>query len=263
VSTRDPILQATSIHVDIEGKRIVDGVDINVGAGEIVGLIGPNGAGKTTLLRALAGVLSPQRGDIFVNGLDAALFDRSHLATKVAYLEQGAQVHWPLSVASIVALGRLPYRRKFSSLARDDRRAIESALQRTETLSLAERSFETLSGGERMRVLIARLLAVEAEVMLVDEPVAAMDPYFQLEFMDLFVEQAALGRGLVLVLHDLALAARYCDRLVLLEAGRTIAVGPPAEVLTDELLAQVYNIDTVTGSFEDQSYVIPWRRKLK
>ena len=261
MNSQGHMLSARGVHVDLEGTPIVKGVDIEVDAGEVVGLIGPNGAGKTTLLRALAGVLPPQRGEIFVGGSDTSELERSLLATKVAYLQQGAQVHWPLSVASIVALGRLPYRKKFSSLAEDDQRAIDAAMQLTETLGIRERSFATLSGGEQMRVLIARMLAVEADVMLVDEPVAAMDPYFQLEFMDLFVEQAALGRGVVLVLHYLALAARYCDRLVLLQAGQTVAEGPPSEVLTDELLARVYHIDTLSGSFENRRYVIPWQRK--
>lgn len=254
-------LSARGIHVSLEGTPIVKGIDMEVNAGEVVGLIGPNGAGKTTLLRTLAGVLPPQRGEIFISDVNASGLDRSTLATKVAYLQQGAQVHWPLSVESIVALGRLPYRKKFTSLAQDDQRAIQSAMQRTDTLGIGERSFATLSGGEQMRVLIARMLAVEAEVMLVDEPVAAMDPYFQLEFMDLFVEQANLGRGVVLVLHDLALAARYCDRLVLLQAGQTVAQGPPSEVLTDELLAGVYHIDTLSGSFDNRRYVIPWQRR--
>jgi iron complex transport system ATP-binding protein len=111
-----------------------------------------------------------------------------------------------------------------------------------------------------MRVMVARLLAVEAAILLADEPVAALDPFYQLEFMDLFAEQAAQGKGVVLVLHDLALAARYCHRLVLLDAGNMIAQGTPVEVLTDELLASVYGIEALTGTFEHSQYVLPWRR---
>ena len=254
------VLQGCGIEVRIEEQIIIDGVDIDVRGGEVVGLIGPNGAGKTTLLRTLAGVITPDKGEVKIDGTDAAVMAGTQRARRVAYLAQGTQVAWPLSVTSVVALGRVPHMKNFASSSCGDEQAIASAMQRTKINDLADRCIGTLSGGERMRVLVARMLAVEADILLADEPVAALDPYFQLEFMDLFAEQAAQGRAVVLVLHDLALAARYCHRLVLLDAGKKVADGQPAEVLSDELMAQVYGIKTLTGTYENSTYVVPWRR---
>jgi len=260
VSTAKPIIQARGLTVQVGEARLLDAVDIDVACGEVLGLIGPNGAGKSTLLKVLAGLTSEYTGMVVFAGDDLRDIHRRTRARQIAFLPQDAEVHWPLSVRSVAELGRLPHRRSLRGFTVQDATAVETALCRTETDRLADRTMETLSGGERMRALVARLLAVQAGVVLADEPVTGLDPYFQLEFMDLFAEEARAGRAVVLVLHDLALAARYCHRLLLLHQGCTVAQGAPDEVLTEYNLQHVYRIDAVAGSHEGQPYVVPWRR---
>jgi len=255
-----PKLSGSKVSVVVPGAKLLDGVDIEVVPGEVLGLIGPNGAGKSTLLKVLAGVTGDYLGRVTIGGVDTRQLNRRSYARQVAFLPQDADVHWPLSVLSVVELGRLPHRRSLRSLTADDVEAVRSALRRTETEQLQHRTMDRLSGGERMRALVARLLAVQADVVLADEPVAGLDPYFQLEFMDLFAEEARQGRAVVLVLHDLALAARYCDRLLLLHAGKAVAQGPPPVVLTEHNLQAVYRIEALSGTHQTQPYVVPWRR---
>jgi len=260
MSMQQPLLRGSNINVAVPGATLLDGVDIDVMPGEVLGLIGPNGAGKSTLLKVLAGVLDEYHGQVTIGGADARHLQRRIRAQQIAFLPQDAEVHWPLSVLSVVELGRLPHRRSLQSLTPDDAQAVQSALLRTETDMLRHRTMDTLSGGERMRALVARLLAVQAQVLLADEPVTGLDPYFQLEFMDLFAEEARQGRAVVLVLHDLALAARYCDRLVLLHDGKSVEQGTPELVLTEQNLQSVYRIEALAGTHDSQPYVVPWRR---
>ena len=261
MKTPTPLLAARGVSAHAESKTLLQDVDIAVQAGEVLGLLGPNGAGKTSLLRVLAGVLEADAGETFIGEQPMSAVSRQERARSVAYLAQDAEVHWPLSVTSVVALGRLPHRRGLAALSATDNDAIARALRSTQTLQLADRRLNTLSGGERMRVLVARMLATEADVLLADEPVTGLDPFFQLEFMDLFTNEAAAGRGVVLVLHDLALALRYCDRVVLLDGGRVAAEGTPASVLTEAALQQTYGVTSVSGTHEGQPYVLPWRRQ--
>jgi iron complex transport system ATP-binding protein len=247
------------IGVSIGNKVLLQDVDLEIRPGEVLGLIGPNGAGKTTLLRALAGLIELDRGSVAYDGRTLAALGRRALARRLAYLPQGATVEWPVTVENAVALGRLPHRAVWGDLDDADRQAIEDALQRTGTRDLRHRSIGTLSGGERMRALIARLLAVQAEIILADEPVAALDPFFQLHIMELFAALASEGTGVVLVLHDLALAARYCDRILLLHEGRIESTGTPVDVLTPSTLESVYRVKSISGTEQGQLYVLPWQ----
>lgn len=260
MSTADSVLQARDIAVRVPGKTLVTGVSLSVGAGELVGLIGPNGAGKSTLLRVLAGIDEASTGEVLIQGVAQEAYAANELARRVAYLAQQAEVHWPLSVARVVALGRLPYGRLLRGRQPDDETAVERALKRTDMWPLRERNVATLSGGERMRVHVARALAVEADVLLADEPVAALDPYFQLEVMDLLADEAAGGRAVVVVLHDLALAMRYCHRVILLNDGQVTASGDPHDVLQTETLQQIYRVEVARGEHDGKPFVLPWRR---
>jgi iron complex transport system ATP-binding protein len=239
---------------------VLEGVDFAMRAGEMVGLIGPNGSGKTTLLRILANLRAPEGGEVRYGGRSAGAIGRQALARAIAYLAQGGNVHWQMRAEAVVALGRLPHRRPFQGLDRADRDAIEHALFAADVVAFRGRTMVELSGGERMRVLLARALAVEAAILLADEPIAALDPLHQLQVMTLLRTTAHQGRGVIVVLHDLALAARFCDRLVLLAGGSILAEGAPMQVLTDANVTQAYGVDVVRGEREGVPYLLPWRQ---
>ncbi|MCL4186940.1 MAG: ABC transporter ATP-binding protein [Rhodobacteraceae bacterium] len=219
------------------GSAAVASASLAVGPGEVVGLIGPNGAGKTTLLRAALGLLPVAAGRSSLAALPAAARARA-----VAFLPQGRTIAWPVTVADLVALGRLPHGGGPGRLAAGDRAAVGRALAATGLAGLAGRIATELSGGEQARALMARALAQEAPLLLADEPVAGLDPAAQLAALATFGGLARAGRAVVVTLHDLGLAARACTRLVMMQAGRIVADGTAAEVLTDARLAAVFGI---------------------
>lgn len=249
-------LRATDLTVIRAGRRVLDAVSVDIAAGEVVGLIGPNGAGKTTLLRALCGLDPPQSGQVSIQGRPLSALSRVETGRAVAYLAQGGRIHWPMRVDELVALGRLPHRAAPDA----DDPAVERALKAADVWRLRARITGSLSGGERARVLLARALAVDAPFLLADEPVAALDPYHQLQVMDVMRASARAGAGVVVVLHDLTLAARFCDRLVLLREARKLADGAPVEVLTSERLGLAYGVSIARGTHEGEAFVLPWRR---
>jgi len=253
------LLAATDVSVAFNGHTVVDRVSLALAGGELVGLIGPNGAGKTTLIRTLAGVLRPTAGTVSFDGTPLAQLPRRQLARRLAYMAQGADCHWPLTVERVVALGRLPHLAPWQGPGDNDRRAIGAALAAADLTDFAERRATSLSAGERARALLARALAVEPEALLADEPVAALDPGHQLDLMTLLHGRARAGAAVVVVLHDLSLAARFCHRLVLLHRGRVLAEGRPEDVLTAETLAEAYGIEALIGRQDGEPYVVPWR----
>ncbi len=253
-------LAARNITLRLGGRAVLDDVSITAAPGALVGLIGPNAAGKTTLVRVLAGLATPEAGTVTLDSRPVAEIGRDARARAVAYLEQDAACHWPLAVRRLVALGRLPWLGPFQRTGASDAAAIAEAMADAEITPLADRPITTLSGGERARAFLARALAGTPRVLLADEPVARLDPYHQMKVMELLRAQAARGGAVVAVLHDLTLAARFCDRLVLLAAGRVAAEGPPTEVLTPESLARVYGVAAAFGADADGPYVVPRRR---
>lgn len=255
------LLEVTGLDVCLGGKTLVHELSFALGQGELLGLIGPNGAGKSSVLKAIMQLL-PHRGRLRLGGRNLATLPARERARWLAYLSQDDGVQWPISVKDLVALGRHPYRgswwRGAGAPGMADQVAIEGALRATDTWELCERKVTELSGGERARVRLARVLAVEAPLILADEPVAALDPRHQLRVMSLLREQCRQGRSLILVLHDLTLASRFCDRLLLMDRGEPIALGQPGEVLTREHLREVYGIRAVTGEHQRQGYILPW-----
>jgi iron complex transport system ATP-binding protein len=222
----------------------------------VIGLIGPNGAGKSTLVRAIAGLI-PSDGAILIDGTPVGTLPLRERARAIAYLPQGQSVHWPLTVARLVALGRLPHLAPFARPGDADARAIERAIERTDLGALRDRPIDELSGGERARVLLARALAVEAPLLLADEPLAALDPAHQIEVMALLRDEAQRGATVIAVLHDLTVAARWCDRLLLLHRGRLAADGDPRAVLTAETIRSVYGVSAFIGEAEGEPLVVP------
>lgn len=251
---------ARQLSVSVQQTQLIHSIDMELEAGEMVGLIGPNGAGKSTLLKSL-GQLQSYHGHVRLEGIPVSQIAKNELARRVAYLAQGEQVSWPLSVRDFVALGRLPHQQGWSGFARSnpaDQVAIDEALNHTDLLVLQQRPVSELSGGERARARLARALAVQAEVLLADEPVAALDPFHQLSVMNLLRQQSDQGRSVVVVLHDLTLASRYCNRLVLMHHGRIVASGEPRRVLTPKHLQQVYKVRAMVGEHQQQPFIVPW-----
>ncbi|MEJ1968757.1 MAG: ABC transporter ATP-binding protein [Rhizomicrobium sp.] len=225
------------------GARLVlDGVGAAFRAGAVTGIVGPNGAGKTTLLRVALGLLKPSAGTVLVLGKPPAAWSREGLAKAIAYLPQGAEAHWPVTARQLVSLGRLPHRAAFAPLSAADAAAAEDALARADAAQFAARRMDELSAGERARVLFARALATGAPVLLADEPAAFLDPAHQLRLMDLLREEAARGAAVAVTLHDLSLASRHCDEILVLKEGCVAASGAPAFALSDAALAAVFGI---------------------
>ena len=253
-------IAAENLTVRLGGVARVDRVSLTLRPGELVGLIGPNGAGKTTLFRALAGLRDPDDGTVRYDDRLLADVGRRELARRLAYLEQTSEAHWPLRADHVVALGRLPHRRFGRAALPSDAEAVDRALRVADAEDFRERPMHALSGGERARVLLARAFAVESDWLLADEPVAALDPAHQLGVMERLHEAARRGMGVVVVLHDLTLASRFCDRLVLMAGGRVIGDGVPADVLTDDAAAAAYGVTLARASVRGESLVAPWRR---
>ena len=229
-------LKLQKASVSLGDRRVLDGVDLTVSAGELVGVLGPNGAGKTTLLRAALGLAKLTSGSAFLSGRDVAELRPEERAARVAYLPQERRLAWSLAawrVASLGAVDRPP------GLARE---AALEALARVEMSGLADRGVLDMSGGERARVLLARLLATRAPLLVADEPVAGLDVEAQFHTLDLLREEAEAGRAVVVTLHDLTLAARACDRVVVIDQGRIVADGPVGEVLTPACLAEIFGL---------------------
>ncbi|MDQ0249186.1 iron complex transport system ATP-binding protein [Sphingomonas kyeonggiensis] len=235
-------IRLENVAVTLGNRIVVQNASTAFAPGTLTGIVGPNGAGKSTLARAML-ALVPHKGSILVDDSDVATLPRAELAKRVAYLPQGQTLHWPLTVERLVELGRLPHLAPMSRIGEGDTTAIERAMERADVVSLRDRIATELSGGERARVLLARALAVEAPALIADEPLASLDPGHQIDVMELLQSEARAGGLVIAVLHDLTMAARYCDRLVLIDGGTVVAEGTPAEVLTPANLKSVYGID--------------------
>lgn len=240
------LLSVEALSVELGSRDVVKDVSLSVERGEFVGLIGPNGAGKTSLLRALLGLVS-STGSIVLGGNDVRGVSKQLLARQVAYIAQDRDVAWDVPVEMVVGLGRSPYGSGVGNPSPQDRAAVETAMRRMDVEPLRRRAITELSGGEKARALIARALAQDTPLLLADEPVAGLDPAHQISLMRLFADLASEGRSVVASLHDLSLAARWCTRIVVLNAGNIFADGPPADVLTDELLGSVYCVTVHRG----------------
>jgi iron complex transport system ATP-binding protein len=229
-----------NLSVALSGRPILQGINLRVGAGACVALLGANGAGKSTLLRAAIGLSPPRTGSVRLNGADPFLMEASARARAAAYLPQIRGLAWPLLVRDVVALGRFAHGGNLGALHGPDAAAVERALAACDLQDLADRNADTLSGGERALMHIARALAAEAPVLFADEPVAALDPLHAWRVMELIRDFAQKGGAAVTVLHDPALAGRFCNRIVGLKDGRIQADGAPRDVLTPDFLAQIY-----------------------
>lgn len=237
-----PVISALQLSFGYNGQPVFDGISLKIIAGERIAVLGRNGAGKTTLLRLLSGTRTPTKGSILLDGHNLCDMPRLELARKIAAVPQEFVVPFAFTVQEIIELGRTPYVGLLRGLSSDDRHAVEQAMRLTQTLELGGRVFNELSGGERQRVIIAMALAQEPEVLLLDEPTQQLDVTRQAEILDLVTElNRSRGLTVVAAIHDLNLAGRYFDRLIVLHRGAVFADGPPVSVLRPDVLEKAYN----------------------
>ncbi|MGL4637237.1 MAG: ABC transporter ATP-binding protein [Beijerinckiaceae bacterium] len=251
-------LSLKHVSVSLAGRAIVQDVSLELAGNRLIALLGPNGAGKTTLLKAIAGLL-PATGSITLNGASVVSMNRKERARRIGYLPQGHQIHWPLTAREVVALGRLPH--GLADPGRMDAAhaaAVDTAMLRTDTQRYADQSVMTLSGGERARVMLARVLAVEAKVLLTDEPTASLDPRHQITVMQQLRTETRQGALVIVVTHDIGLASRLADEIVLMQEGRIAAHGAPTDVLTDARMAEVYGVTALRQEAGGETAVTPW-----
>lgn len=256
-------LATSALEVRYGTRHAVQPTSIQLGSTGFVALVGPNGAGKSSLLKALAG-LTDHTGTIAWQGRALADFTARERARTIAYLAQTSTVHWPLAARDVVALGRLAHGAFGTAPTAADREAVDWALEQTATVGLADRRVDALSVGERARVLLARALAVRAPVLLVDEPIAMLDPFHQLEIMGVLARYAAGTVGgapalVVAVLHDLTLAARFCGRVLLMSGGHLVEDGPPAATLSAENVRRHYDVEPFVAQHDGEPVIVPWR----
>ncbi|MCP1471064.1 iron complex transport system ATP-binding protein [Sphingobium sp. OAS761] len=231
-----------------------------IAPGRLVGIIGPNGAGKSTLMRSILGLVPLSGGAITFDDRPIRQLSTRQIAQTIAYLPQGHMLHWPLSVTRLVTLGRLPHLGPLARPGARDMAAVKAAMHRADIGHLADRAATELSGGERARVMLARALAAEAPALAVDEPLASLDPGHQIDVMELLAAEARSGALVLAVLHDLTMAARYCDRLLLLDKGRLVADGSVNDVLREDRLRAVYGVTSHIDLTSQRPLVVPTAR---
>jgi iron complex transport system ATP-binding protein len=244
-----------------ETRLVLDALDIAFVAGQVTAVVGPNGSGKTTLLRHLAGLDVAAAGQVELDGTPLASLDPAVRARRIAYLPQGASVYWPLRGRDLVALGRLPHGVDLSRpIAPADAAAVERALARVDGMAFADRAIDALSQGERGRLLLARALATEADILLADEPVASLDPAYALDAMAVLRAEAGRGAAVVVSLHDLGLAARFADRVVVLAGGKVAADGPARVALRPEIIDAAYGVGFRNLTIDGIVQPVAWSR---
>ncbi len=256
-------LSVKGLGVTLAGHEILSQVSFGVQPGQVVGLIGANGAGKSTALKAVLDILPGDYGTISIDGRNLNALSARERAMKLAYVPQGAPVHWPLTAERVVGLGRTPHLNPWQELSSTDQQIIEDVMQATDCWHLRDRTVTTLSGGERSRVLLARAMAVGAPYLLADEPTASLDPLHQLQVMEIMRDVAARGVGVLIVMHDLSFALRFCDQLVLLHEGRVLADGTPDDVLTDEHLEKAFEVRVSRWTEGGEQFLAPHRARVR
>ena len=242
-------MEVSDLRYEVNGKTVVDGVSFKVRGGELLGVVGPNGAGKSTLLRLMTGILRPSEGGVFLDGEDILRHDTKRLYRKVAFVPQSTRFDFPLRAVEVVLTGRYPYLGIVEKESEKDLKLAENCLGLLDMEGFSRRDVTTLSGGEQQRVSIARALAQETDFLFLDEPVSHLDIRHKLEVMELLGALARKGKGVATVLHDLGLAAGFCDRILVLENGKNVAVGAPESALGEELLLSVFGVRTATAGF--------------
>jgi iron complex transport system ATP-binding protein len=247
------------IGANLSSRTVLRNVTLDINAGEVVALVGPNGAGKSSLLKVLAGLLEPTMGTLMLDGIANDALSATDRALHIAYLPQHRAIHWPMAVRGIVGLGRLPHQVTGRSTAERDTAAIDRAMAAMDVTAFADRPVLALSGGEQARVLMARALAQEPRLLLADEPTSGLDLSHQFALADVLRARAMDGVACLVALHDLSLAARVADRIVMMAAGQIVAEGPPEAVLTPARILSVYGVHMQVMSLGADLVFVPQR----
>ena len=256
--TEGAVITAQGLNVTLAGRLVLSDISLALSTGHLVALVGPNGAGKTTLLRALAGLVTSE-GQIHVLGEPLSSLNLGERARRFAYLPQGHLVHWPLPARDIVALGRYPHGATDPArLSAKDADAVLRAMQAADVVQFIDRRVTELSGGERSRVALARVLAVEAPVILADEPTSSLDPRHQLDVMQTLRAAADKGALVIVVTHDLGLAARFSDTILVLSEGRLVAQGRPEDALSEQVMGDVFRVSAYRAEYQREMVIMPW-----
>ncbi len=249
------MLKLENLRYAIDGKEILKGISTRFEPFRIHGIVGPNGSGKSTLLKNICRIWVPQVGRVLINGRDAKDFSRRELSRTVTLVPQNTNVGFPISVYDIVTMGRNPHLGRFQPLRKRDRDIIEWALKETQSEDLKDRMVNELSGGECQLTIIARALATEAPLILLDEPTSDLDIKHALTIMDLLVELKGKGKTIIVSVHDLNLARRYCDTLAIIRQGEVFFAGPPGEALTREHIKEVFDVEATEIRSDGESFL--------
>lgn len=251
------MIRAENVSFSYGAEAVLKGLDLGLGQGEFVGLIGANGSGKTTLMRLLLGFLTPQIGEIYLKGDPVRGLSRREIAKRATLVRQDTHIDFAFSAREVVAMGRTPYLGRFTPEGVVDAEIIAKAMLETETDKFAARPITELSGGERQRVHLARAIAQDTEVVLLDEPTANLDLTHQFDALELIRSMTRQGKTALAAIHDLELAARFCDRVVLLSGGRLVADGRPVDVITEENLLEHFDLRARVKVEEEILQIVP------
>jgi len=242
-------LELRHISAGYGNTSVLENVHARAAKGDFVGLVGPNGAGKSCLLKTVAGIITPTEGQLGLDGKDLSTFPPKPRAKHVSYLAQERQAAWPLTVRELVTLGRAPFRGPLGDISSKGEAAIAQAINAAQCEELTDRRFDHLSGGEQARVLLARALAVDAPVLLADEPVASLDPYYQLSIMQTLHAEAVRGKTVIASMHDLSLAKQFCSRIWVLNEGKLVEDDLAERALSAKILHEVFGVRRIPDGF--------------
>lgn len=255
------LVDAAGLHVSLNGTAILAALDFDLEKGQWHGLLGPNGSGKTTLLRTIAGLL-PYKGTLHLEGKEVSVWSRRAMARRVAFVRQTHAVSFDFKVIDLVLLGRAPHKALFSVYNHADQEQASTALNQLDLGGFENRSFHSLSGGEQQRVFLAQALVQEADLLILDEPTTYLDVHHQFEFMEHVRSLVHAGKTVFGAMHDLEMAARFADHLMVLHKGRLVCDGTPKEILTPELLATVFRMEAAVDEAGERSLHISYARSL-
>ena len=250
------MLTIRGLGVSYRERRILNTIDMDLAAGEIMSIVGPNGAGKTTLLKCLVGIVSPREGTICIDDRDVARLNGNTRARHIGYMPQRSPSRFPMTVFDAVLMGRRPH--MVWKPSRHDLEVVETVITAMNIHHIAFRDFDRLSGGEQQKVLLARAFVQEAAYLLLDEPTSNLDLKHQFELMEMVAHMAAAeSRGVMVAMHDLNLASRYSDRIAILSGGRICSIGSPLEVITPDMIKDVYGVAVAVTPFNGRPYIMP------